>query len=669
MYYRKLPNTIINTRPLVFLCGPYIEENNPKDRRNILRKNLGNLKRNIAYEDKNFTIRPLALIVDKLFEGIGDEEQEKINIALFEEIVAACSYKNYIFVDTMSTVLELGLFSNSYADNKTTAFLPSDYELFKPTIGFFVEETMKKSQNIQMCRYKNSRYNKIISEENQKRVIENLVGFRKNIVPKNIEKEIDKDFVHSYEAYTIYIDFTRDFREKDKIYFEYNYKELIFNVPIKILLYLVQKYSEAERIKDILLEYFYQYSCRNNERLGFIYYMAKIKKVKFIVHSPFAYNFKDVVLNMQYLINAIKDRSQEGRYSQKFYNLEYKELDYSLYKNSKVKFHEVLGFGSKDVGGLEKLLNKQKKALTTKFLYINGKKRTIDMYKGTSEGYKLREVHTHISEVLNRLIEINDSSYAYRKEVSIKDCVNNHVGNKYFLKIDIHKFFESIRKVSMNKILKMNLSSDIENSYDQNLKGKSYNYKSKTIDSWEGIYDILNLCFVKGRMPLGLVTSPVLANIYMNEFDYRIVKEFPNLTYSRYSDDILISSENPFVKEEIISFVEQELSLLGLTMNYKKTRYMKLQDVGDHVKFIGLNIIKGEDKNYISVGKHYIKNVCQDTTGYLRNNKNTLEKEQIIGEIEYIKFISKDDYEYFLKLFKIKTGNEFNYDSFKKCSI
>ena len=35
--------------------------------------------------------------------------------------------------------------------------------------------------------------------------------------------------------------------------------------------------------------------------------------------------------------------------------------------------------------------------------------------------------------------------------------------------------------------------------------------------------------------------------------------------------------------------------------------FYKLKQAGDHIKFLGLNIVQGPEENYITVGKQYIK--------------------------------------------------------------
>lgn len=660
MYFRNLANCIINTRPLVFLCGPYIDENDKKDRRNILRKYFSKFEIKVSYSNEYFAIKPFALIVDNLFDN--EILSNQMNVTLIEEIISACAYKNYVFVDTMSTALELGLFSNSYAANKTTAFLPKDYKFFKPSIGYFVTETLDKSENISVCEYNNRRYNKYIRNNNSEEmcVIENLVGFKANKLPNEIESEIKKDFCSEYVNYLIDMNFTKNILETDKIFYDVKCDELFVLIPPKNLFYLVNKYSSIEEIYGVVIEYFRQNICINSPEMIKIYYMLKNKKMKLIVDSPFKYSIEEVIKNMKYLIESLKRKLRSPK---KYSNLGYNEI-YRFYTFNEIKFYQLIGFTYKGMKKLNKLFDSKSKCITYKKLCINGKIRKIKMYKSTSEGFMLRCIHNKINDSLNQLIELSDRSFAYRKNLSIKDCVNEHIGNCHFLKLDIHNFFNSITKRNLNKILKMKFSECADEMYKSNIKGETSRYKSNIINKWNGVEKVLDFCFVNSKLPLGLVTSPILANIYMDFFDIRFKKEFPDLVYTRYSDDILISSNTTFDTKIVKDFIEKELEILKLKINKKKITEVKLHSVGDHVKFLGINIVKGTAENYITVGKSFVGKVCKDTTNYIRGDKR-LKKSQIIGKIEYLKYINGEDYKYFLSLFKIKTGNDFIYENFK----
>lgn len=143
-----------------------------------------------------------------------------------------------------------------------------------------------------------------------------------------------------------------------------------------------------------------------------------------------------------------------------------------------------------------------------------------------------------------------------------------------------------------------------------------------------------------------MVTSPILSNIYMDFFDARFSAKYPHLIYTRYSDDMLISSDVWF--------------------DYKGVLNFNLQQIGDHVKFLGLNIVHGaEHDNYITVGERYIKDVCLNISQY-EKKRGTLKKTQVIGQIEYIKSISERDYLKLLKIYNIKNNRDLDVERLKR---
>ena len=70
---------------------------------------------------------------------------------------------------------------------------------------------------------------------------------------------------------------------------------------------------------------------------------------------------------------------------------------------------------------------------------------------------------------LQKLFELQPYSYAYRKDRSILMCMNQHIDSKFFLKIDIRDFFNSISKGKMNKIIKCHLCYDPKQAYEDNV--------------------------------------------------------------------------------------------------------------------------------------------------------------------------------------------------------
>ena len=133
----------------------------------------------------------------------------------------------------------------------------------------------------------------------------------------------------------------------------------------------------------------------------------------------------------------------------------------------------------------------------------------------------------------------------------------NHTKQCYVLKCDIRKFFASVDHTVLKNILKRHIE-DIE------IKELIH----KVIDSFD-----LNKNAV--GLPLGNLTSQLLVNIYMHEFDMYVKQELIVKYYIRYADDFVIFSNNQYKLEQSVSIISQFLSrILKLELHPNKV-YIK----------------------------------------------------------------------------------------------
>jgi RNA-directed DNA polymerase len=106
----------------------------------------------------------------------------------------------------------------------------------------------------------------------------------------------------------------------------------------------------------------------------------------------------------------------------------------------------------------------------------------------------------------------------------------------WVLKCDIRKFFANIDHSILKSILAMHVT-------DPDL-----------LLLLEGIIDSFPI-----GLPLGNLTSQLLVNVYMNEFDRFMKKEMKVRYYIRYADDFVILSEDKAYLENLISTIAQFL--------------------------------------------------------------------------------------------------------------
>lgn len=227
-----------------------------------------------------------------------------------------------------------------------------------------------------------------------------------------------------------------------------------------------------------------------------------------------------------------------------------------------------------------------KKYLTTFPLATGKKKRLITTYRSNPDGEFMRDKHLKALNVLEQSYTINtDYSFAYLKEQSIKKLVYKHIDNSYFYQFDITNFFGSIdHQILLDKL------SSTDDTFNQTLISECSNGKPM-------------------GLALGLIPSPYLSNIYLGNFDEKLVTALKDIDssiiYTRYSDDLTISCQNKLELNELEKLINKLLSVVKLQLNDSKTCYTEVTKKGQHIKVLGLNIIHGEEKNYITVGRKF----------------------------------------------------------------
>jgi len=144
----------------------------------------------------------------------------------------------------------------------------------------------------------------------------------------------------------------------------------------------------------------------------------------------------------------------------------------------------------------------------------------------------------------------------------------NNQKTAWLLKGDIRKFFASINhQILKNILLKYIVDPDLLSLFGQVID--SFNTPKKS-----GV-----------GLPLGNLTSQLLVNVYMNEFDQFVKRALKIKYYIRYADDFVFLSDN---KEDLIALKPKlEVFLndrLSLSLHPKKT-FLKTMAAG--VDFLG----------------------------------------------------------------------------------
>ena len=158
------------------------------------------------------------------------------------------------------------------------------------------------------------------------------------------------------------------------------------------------------------------------------------------------------------------------------------------------------------------------------------------------------------------LCKAHDSAYAYVKGRSILDAVKEHQknGSNWFLKLDIKNFFDNCNEEFIIKQL-------------------NQVYPFALMDE-QLLRDLITPGLLEDRLPQGTPLSPFLTNMIMVPIDVAIMKflmeQKTYFIYTRYADDIIISSEFNFDWKAIqdgISDILEELT--PFEIKTQKTRY------------------------------------------------------------------------------------------------
>ena len=248
---------------------------------------------------------------------------------------------------------------------------------------------------------------------------------------------------------------------------------------------------------------------------------------------------------------------------------------------------------------------------------------------------ELKVIQKRIAKFITNKLKYlpSNNAYGFTKNRNCKLAMEQHQknGSKYFLKLDIHDFFNSTTKEiilrEMNKHWCFAILPD-------NLK-----------DFW------LTLCTKENVLPQGSPASPVFANIVLHEFDLwldeNLKKLDKDMVYTRYADDLLISSKNKFHQniKEIVDNISAKLKDYNLTLSEHKTRY------GTNAgRNWNLGIMYNKDNN-LTVGyrqKKLFKNILHNAeTGKIEVTEEF--KNKLQGQLAYAAYIEPEYFAPFIE--------------------
>lgn len=212
-------------------------------------------------------------------------------------------------------------------------------------------------------------------------------------------------------------------------------------------------------------------------------------------------------------------------------------------------------------------------------LYEKKRESLYDRFYIPKKSGGLREINAPVPELMAALRNLkvifetkmfalyHTSAFAYIEKRSTIDAIQRHQRNRsnWFLKTDFSNFFGSTTPDFLFRMLSMIFP---------------FSEVVKTDRGKTALTRALDLCFLHGGLPQGTPISPMLTNLMMIPIDHRLYNclrsyKGHSYVYTRYADDILISSRHHFEQDELVSFVNESCASFRAPFQIKdeKTRY------------------------------------------------------------------------------------------------
>lgn len=177
------------------------------------------------------------------------------------------------------------------------------------------------------------------------------------------------------------------------------------------------------------------------------------------------------------------------------------------------------------------------------------------------------------------LMQSNGYSFAYQKDTGVKDAMLKveeyyNLGNKYVLEADLVNFFGTVNK---NELLEKKIYPNLPDNSINSLINDALNQKIGNLSDFkpeEKVY----FNGIENGIPQGNALSPLFSNIYLSDFDQKIIADNYNLI--RYADDFVILSNTKRECKEAYQKCKTYLENLNLEIHsLEKNDKTKITDI------------------------------------------------------------------------------------------
>ena len=195
---------------------------------------------------------------------------------------------------------------------------------------------------------------------------------------------------------------------------------------------------------------------------------------------------------------------------------------------------------------------------------------------------RLRLAQKWIDRFILPGIQVSPHSYAFDRGCSIVDCASQHLRCRWLVKVDLRDFFESLSEIQAyrvfhsagyGKLISFQMARLCTNVLRAD--GKRYTMSHWRARGFSRIREYASTHL--GHLPQGAPTSPKLANLIVRPLDREIasIAHERGLVYTRYADDITLSTASEYSRSQAQELVRSIYSMLpryGLRPNPQKAQ-------------------------------------------------------------------------------------------------
>lgn len=201
----------------------------------------------------------------------------------------------------------------------------------------------------------------------------------------------------------------------------------------------------------------------------------------------------------------------------------------------------------------------------------------------------------HREELLQSIREplFSDSSYGYRPRRSAQQAIQKvkeyaEEGYRHTVSVDLSKYFDTLSHELLMTLL-----------HRQMQDMRVLRLIKKYLKS--GVMENGVICKTEEGSPQGGPLSPLLANIYLNEFDWEMNSR--GIKMVRYADDIVVFAKSKHAAERLLESCRKYLEgRLKLKMNAEKSKETSIF-AQKNFKFLGFCL--GKNGNGIYIRAHH----------------------------------------------------------------